>query len=158
MFDKSLFYKVEGADDLFQKYSWTRYEWEQFFGNLRTNINTSTEQWNKQTRKELEDRILHEIDLYMSLQRDLKESAANNKIIHPNLVFGERRRVVVKNEYFRWNNEEFDVEYPSLQNSYKVGKYYLSVLLNEKPVVPYMIEVITSPITFWHELNNRFIC
>ena len=31
MFDKSLFYKVEGTDKLFQKFSWTRNEWQQFF-------------------------------------------------------------------------------------------------------------------------------
>lgn len=55
MFQKSLFYKVEGADELFQQYSWTRHEWQQFFEVLKNNYNTSTEQWNKKTRKELED-------------------------------------------------------------------------------------------------------
>lgn len=58
----------------------------------------------------------------------------------------------------RWNNDEFEVNYGSLKNLYKVGKYFLAVLLNEKPVVPYMIEVITSPLVFWNELNVRFHC
>ena len=58
----------------------------------------------------------------------------------------------------RWNHDEFEVEYPSLTNLHKVGKYYLTILLNEKPIVPYLIEVITSPITFWNELNTKFFC
>lgn len=58
----------------------------------------------------------------------------------------------------RWNHDEFEVEYPSLNNLHKVGKYYLTILLNEKPIVPYLIEVITSPITFWNELNTKFFC
>ena len=129
-----------------------------FLNNLSQNFNTATEQWNKDTRKELEDKILQEIDNYMSIQRDLKESAIQNRMIHPSLVYGKRNQIIINDKYFRWNNEEFDVEYASLRPLYKVGKYYLSVLLNEKPLVPYLIEVITSPITFWNELNNRFIC
>ena len=58
----------------------------------------------------------------------------------------------------RWNNDEFEVDYASLKNLYKVGKYFLAVLLNEKPVIPYMIEVITSPIVFWNDLNVRLHC
>lgn len=56
----------------------------------------------------------------------------------------------------KWNNEEFEIEYPSLKNLHKVGKYYLAILVNEKPIVPYLIEVITSPITFWNELETSF--
>lgn len=55
MFEKSLFYKVDGADELYKSYSWTKYEWQHFFEKLKQNYNTSTEQWNKRTRKELED-------------------------------------------------------------------------------------------------------
>lgn len=159
MFDKSLFYKVEGADELFQKFSWTKREWQEFFNNLNNTYNTATEQWNKHTRKELQERILQEIDHYTSLQRDLRESASQNKLVHPSLKYSPDRKIYVNTDHFRWNNDEFEINYSkSLHGYYKVGKYYLSVLLNEKPVIPYLIEVITSPVTFWNQLNDRFIC
>ncbi|CAI2367775.1 unnamed protein product [Moneuplotes crassus] len=159
MFDKSMFYKVEGADELFQRYSWTEREWKAFFENLGNNYNTATEQWNKHTRKELMDKILLEIDGYLSTQRDLKEAAKLNKMVHPSLDYDKDKNIIITTDHFRWNNDEFEITYKkSLRSYYKVGKYYLSVLLNEKPVVPYLIEVITSPIVFWSQLNERFIC
>ena len=58
----------------------------------------------------------------------------------------------------RWNNDEFEVDYPSLRNLCKVGKYYLAVLLNEKSLVPYLIEIITNPIQFWEQLGISYHC
>ena len=83
MFQKSLFYKVDGADELFKKYTWTRHEWQQFFEKLKLNYNTSTEQWNHQTRKELEECILQEIDNYIFFQKEVNESRNSNKLSHP---------------------------------------------------------------------------
>lgn len=156
MFQKSLFYKVEGADDLFKEYSWTRVEWEQFFMKIKLNYNTATEQWNKQIRSELEDSILKQIENYVYYQKDLIYSKERTKLEHPVLGFDSNKAVVMVEKSIKWNHQEYEVEYPSLKTLYKVGKYYLSVLLNEKPVVPYLIEIITSPITFWNELNTRF--
>jgi hypothetical protein len=156
MFQKSLFYKVEGADELFKEYSWTRVEWEQFFKKIKLNFNTATEQWNKQIRSELEDSILKQIENYVFYQKDLIYSKDRTKLEHPVLGYDTNKAIVMVEKSIKWNHQEYEVEYPSLKNLYKVGKYYLSVLLNEKPMVPYLIEIITSPIIFWNELNTRF--
>ena len=155
MFQKSLFYKVEGADDLFKEYTWTRYEWQQFFDKIKLNYNTSTEQWNKKIRNELFNKILQEIENFVFYQRDFMYSKDKSKPVHPCQEFNDKN-VVMSEKPLKWNHEEFEVDYPSFRNLYKVGKYFLKVLLNEKPVVPYLLEVITSPINFWKELNTRF--
>lgn len=92
----------------------------------------------------------------MFSKKDFKNAKNKNKAAHPCLSYNVENKVVACLKNMRWNHDEFEVEYPSLNNLHKVGKYYLTILLNEKPVVPYLIEVITSPITFWNELNTRF--
>jgi hypothetical protein len=109
MFQKSLFQKVDNSNELFKQYTWGRWEWEQFFNKLKGNYNTSTEQWNKLTRKELYDWILKEVDNYVSIQTETRNEKLKNKeefdIANQN-----------KNKYLKWNNEEFEVEYASLRD------------------------------------------
>ena len=77
MFQKSLFYKVDDADELFKHSSWSRWEWNQFFTKLNGNYNTSTEQWNSTTRNELYDCILKEVDNYVSIHKEFEHSRYN---------------------------------------------------------------------------------
>lgn len=112
MFPQSLFYKVEGADELFKQYSWGRWEWEQFFAKLKGNYNTATEQWNKQTRNELYDYILKEVDNYTNTQKEF----SHNRHQHEELLTSKHSiygYVKTEVKYLRWNIDEFEIEYPS---------------------------------------------
>ena len=158
MFQKPLFYKVDDADELFKQSSWSRWEWKQFFTKLSGNYNTATEQWNSKTRNELYDCILKEVDNYISVHKEFEHSRTNSA--RKSLSFSQNKYPHISSgaKYLRWNNDEFEVDYPSLRNLCQVGKYYLAILLNEKPIVPYMIEVITDPIKFWGQLGIRYHC
>ena len=115
MFQKALFYKVEGADDLFKNYSWSKWEWEQFFEKLKSDYNSSTCQWNHKTRKELHDWILIEIDNFVSVQKKFKQAKSASKVSFPSMSLTQSSKVVSTIEYLKWNWDEFEVDYPSLK-------------------------------------------
>ena len=50
----------------------------------------------------------------------------------------------------KWNHEEFQVDYSCLRKKYRVWKYFLTKLLKENAVNPFLTEVITKPVPFWN--------
>ena len=125
---------------------------------IKEDYNSSTCQWNNKTRKELYDWILLEIDNFVSIQKKFNQAKVTNRISFPSMSMSRSSKVISSVEYLKWNCNEFEIDYPSLKNLFRVGKYYVAILLNEKPIVPYLIEIITSPIAFWNELKIRFHC
>jgi len=63
MFKKSLFTKVDALHDGLQRcYNWEEEDWASFFRKVALDYDSSTEQWNSQTREELHLKIQKEID------------------------------------------------------------------------------------------------
>jgi hypothetical protein len=63
-------------------------------------------------------------------------SGYEKTISHPALMFNSQQVVVSDVSHLKWNFEEFNVSYSVYQDQFRVWKYYLSKLLDDKPLKP----------------------
>lgn len=98
----------------------------------------ATEHWNKETRRELAQKLESEIKGFQEAKRihtkikysqkgKIKETT--NQLVLPSHEFNRDRKVVTRNLNIKWNYTEFSVKYICYQNQYFVWKYFLSKLL-----------------------------
>ena len=106
---------------------WKPEHWKEFFVLIQSNYNTSTEQWDEECREELIAK------LRISALGYLKGKYMSQE--------GERPK---------WNYDEYEVIYSTLESKCVVGKYYLTEILSyDEANVPYLKEKLKKPISFW---------
>ena len=143
-----MFYKVDTSKELFKDYDWEIKEWRQFFNHLHhKNYDSPTEQWNTDTREELYITILDEISNF-SAMRESHQNSKQQFITNPCQI-RTAQGIISQVKHLRWNYHEFQIHYTSLDKKYKVWKYFLTNLLNDKSSNPYLTEVVHKPRVLW---------
>jgi len=115
---------------------WEPTNWKEFFALLQNNYNTVTEQWNEVCREELISNIQQTVKEFLKFKYDSKRPPSRAK----------------------WNYEEFEMIYQSLEPKCLVGKYYISelILYNESHI-PYLKENISDALQIWSRLFYKFL-
>ncbi|UYV62598.1 DNAJC13 [Cordylochernes scorpioides] len=62
-----------------------------------------------------------------------------------------------QNVLMAWNDVEFEVRYPSLQEELRVGSYFLRLLLEEDEKDSIPSSYIQKPYEFFNDLYHRFL-
>jgi hypothetical protein len=61
---------VETPVELFTSLAWQEAEWEEFFSLVTyKKYDTATEQWNDDTRKELKEKLMHELNEFIEAKK-----------------------------------------------------------------------------------------
>lgn len=153
---KSLFKHVDSTSNDISK--WTLIQWEQLFDILNEEFNTPSEQWNEECRQELLRRIIQAQETLDSkwkiLDKRLLLAIVENVRASPEgKIPDDLSKKLVQT---RWNHEEYEVYYRSLQKKMPVWKYYLVELFDEKEA-PSLKARVVNPRHLWEELTIRFI-
>ena len=138
---------------------WTLTQWENLFKNLNYDFNTATVQWNQECRKELLDILSSEIQSFYSNLKPLAKTQLR-KILEE--IFKSEEFKISQKFYeeiilLKWNFEEYDVRHSTLLKMLPVYKYYIRILLVDKPNPRFSVTTINNPKRFWEELSTAFI-
>jgi len=145
VFPEYMIQKVENAPaDLSQ---WKLFEWTQLFTLLQKDTSTPTEQWNEAFKSELLNQ------LSAANQRFLYKLGLPSDGLTTSKGTSEKRREMLMN--LRWNFEEFEVNYQTVVNSAKVGRYFLEGIF-EDGETPKLLVNFSDPKEFWNDLNLHF--
>lgn len=130
MFPKALLKKVDSEKGYTE---WKPENWKEFFLLVQSDYGSATEQWNDECRKELNDKLKRTALDYYAMKTQKKGDSKEEKV--------------------RWNHEEYSIQYSTLEEKCKVGKYYLKNLLSKgEGLFPYLTEVVMNPTAFWNVL------
>ena len=144
IFPSYMFKLVENvSNDLCQ---WTFADWSRFFITIKKDVSTPNEQWDQKCREELTEALV-KLDQDISAMYARCSEEQIEKIL--DLQEGDRGEFLIN---IRWNFEDFEMKYSTLEAKTKVDKYYLDGLLEDRPDPRLLVE-ITNPQRFWNELS-----
>ena len=153
---KSLFRHVETSTS--DPTKWAIIQWEELFIILENDYNTPTEQWNSESRKELRLKLLESQEDFYIRWEPLEDTHVSNLVeeIELNGDLSKSKELALKVLQLRWNYEEFELFYASLEEKLPVWDYYIEELFDEKPKPELKIQ-IHNPSRLFDELIVKLI-
>lgn len=144
VFPGYMFKLVEDAPN--ELINWTFADWSRFFITVKKDISTPNEQWDQKCRDEL-TLTLVKLDQEISAKYAKCPEDQIPEVL--DLKSGDQGEFLIN---IRWNFEDFEVKYSTLEAKTKVDKYYLDGLL-EDGLEPHLKVDILNPQNFWNELS-----